>query len=101
VRCPTLVLSSARSAFGDDLGADAFTHDIVLDVEHIRRWASSVGRHVTSLAIEGAMHDVVLSRPDARARAYAAIDTWLRAWVERSDEQGDEGGQADDGDHRA
>jgi alpha-beta hydrolase superfamily lysophospholipase len=102
VRCPTLVLSSARSAFGDDLGEDAFTHDIVLDVQQIRRWASSVGRHVTSVAIDGAMHDVVLSRPEARARAYAALDTWLRAWVETlSDEQGDERGQADDGDHGA
>lgn len=108
VTCPTLVLSSTSSAFGDDLGDDAFTHDIVLDVQQIRRWASSVGRHVTSVAIDGAMHDVILSRPAARARAYDAIDTWLRAWVEQthpateaSDEQGDEGGQADEGDHRA
>jgi alpha-beta hydrolase superfamily lysophospholipase len=108
VACPTLVLSSASSAFGDDLGEDAFTHDIVLDVRQIRRWASSVGRHVTSVAVDGAMHDVILSRPAARARAYDAVDTWLRAWVERphpsaqaSDEQGDEGDQADDGDHRA
>ena len=44
----------------------ATTHDIVLDVEQIRRWASSVGRHVTSIAVDGAMHDVVLSRPEVR-----------------------------------
>jgi hypothetical protein len=24
----------------------------------------------------------VLSRPEVRAQAYAAIDTWMRAWVE-------------------
>ena len=56
----------------------------MLDVEQIRRWASSVGRHVTSIAIDGAMHDVVLSRPDVRATAYAALDRWLDAWVERA-----------------
>ena len=49
-----------------------------------RRWASSVGRHVTSVAIDGAMHDIVLSRPPVRDRAYAAIDTWLGAWVDSS-----------------
>jgi alpha-beta hydrolase superfamily lysophospholipase len=58
----------------------------VLDVEQIRRWASSVGTHVTSVAIEGAIHDVVLSRPGVRAQAYDALDTWLTAWVEESGE---------------
>jgi alpha-beta hydrolase superfamily lysophospholipase len=82
VACPTLVLSSARSAFGEQAEETAATHDIVLDVEQIRRWASSVGRHVTSVAIEGAIHDIVLSRPDVRARAYDTIATWLGAWVE-------------------
>jgi alpha-beta hydrolase superfamily lysophospholipase len=82
VACPTLVLSSARSAFGDQTEETAATHDIVLDVQQIRRWASSVGRHVTSVAIEGAIHDIVLSRPAVRARAYDTIATWLGAWVE-------------------
>lgn len=84
VECPTLVLSSARSYFGPELDDHARTHDIVLDVEQIRRWASSVGRHVTSVGVEGAIHDVVLSRPEVRARVYEQIDTWLRAWVETS-----------------
>ncbi|NYE38261.1 alpha-beta hydrolase superfamily lysophospholipase [Nocardioides cavernae] len=99
---PTLVLSSARSWFGAQTDETAATHDIVLDVQQIRHWASSVGRHVTSVAIEGAMHDVVLSRPGPRAQAYAAMSTWLDAWVPRpSGEQDDEGGDADHGDHRA
>ncbi len=79
---PILVLSSARSYFGEQTDETATTHDIVLDVEQIRRWASSVGRHVTSVAIDGAMHDVVLSRPAVREQVYAAIGTWLEAWVE-------------------
>jgi hypothetical protein len=34
------------------------------------------------VAIEGAVHDVVLSRPDVRAHAYDVLGTWLEAWVE-------------------
>ena len=73
------MLSSARSWFGEQTEETAATHDIVLDVEQIRRWASSVGRHVTSVAVEGAIHDVVLSRPEVRAQAYDVLDTWLGA----------------------
>ena len=104
VPCPSLVLSSARSFFADQISDDdSRSHDIVLDVEQIRRWASSLGRHVTSIAIDGAVHDVVLSRPDVRARAYDAIDTWLAAWVlpDRSHQQGHQGGETDRRDHRA
>ena len=53
-------------AFGEQTDETATTHDIVLDVQQIRRWASSVGRHVTSVAVEGAIHDIVLSRPEVR-----------------------------------
>ncbi|HEY0646053.1 MAG TPA: hypothetical protein VGD39_21750, partial [Nocardioides sp.] len=107
VACPTLVLSSARSWFGEQTDESATSHDIVLDVEQIRRWASSVGRHVTSIAVEGAIHDVVLSRPEVRATAYDVLGTWLDAWVPRpsapdgSDEQDDQGGEPDHGDHGA
>lgn len=101
VPCPSLVLSSARTTFAEELTEEAHSTDIVLDVEQIRRWASSLGRHVTSVAVEGALHDVTLSRPDVRARVYADIDIWLRAWVERSDEERDERGDAHDGDHGA
>ena len=84
---PTLVLSSARSWFGEQTEETAATHDIVLDVEQIRRWASSVGTHVTSVAVEGAIHDVVLSRPAVRAQAYDVLGTWLEAWVEKASER--------------
>ena len=105
VPCPTLVLSSARSYFTDRLDDHATSHDIVLDVEQIRRWASSVGRHVTSVAIDGAMHDVVLSRPGPRAEAYGAMQTWLDAWVHAPDPaaavaSGQEHHQGDDADGR-
>jgi alpha-beta hydrolase superfamily lysophospholipase len=79
---PTLVLSSARSTTPTELGEDVHTTDIVLDVEQIRRWSSSLGRHVTYIGIEGARHDVFLSREDPRTRAFAELARWLKAYVD-------------------
>jgi alpha-beta hydrolase superfamily lysophospholipase len=81
--CPVLVLSSDRSGHPQQMGEEVHSTDVVLDVEQIRRWSTAYGRHVTYLAIEGARHDVVLSRPEPRAAAYAAIQTWLTAWVDQ------------------
>lgn len=81
IRTPVLVLSSDRTTFTTVLDESARTTDIVLDVTQIRRWASSLGHNVTSVAIPGAVHDVVLSRPEARRRAYAEIQRWLSTYV--------------------
>ena len=83
VRCPVLVLSSDRTAWTRTMDERAHTSDIVLDVKQIRRWASSLGSHVTSVAVPGARHDVILSRPAARERAYEEIRLWLEAYVLR------------------
>jgi alpha-beta hydrolase superfamily lysophospholipase len=77
VGVPALVLSSARS------GQETMSTDIVLDVEQIRRWAPSLGRHVTIAQIDGAMHDVTLSRQPARDRVYDELARWLDAYVDR------------------
>jgi alpha-beta hydrolase superfamily lysophospholipase len=107
VPCPALVLSSLRGTQPTEMGEEVHSTDIVLDVEQIRRWASSLGRHVTSIAIDGALHDVVLSRREVRAVAYDAVDRWLDAWVERSpapgsaQQEGDQRGHADHDDEAA
>lgn len=82
IAAPTLVLSSGRTVFPKEMGEEVHTSDVVLDVQQIRRWASSLGSHVTSIGIEGARHDVVLSRPAIRARVYEEIGHWLSAYVE-------------------
>jgi alpha-beta hydrolase superfamily lysophospholipase len=83
VGAPVLVLSSARSGREKLLGDEAMSTDIVLDVEQIRRWAPSLGRHVTIAQVEGAMHDVTLSRQPARDRVFDELGRWLTAYVER------------------
>jgi alpha-beta hydrolase superfamily lysophospholipase len=80
--CPVLVLSSGRSTLPEEMGEEVHGTDIVLDVAQIRRWATALGPHVTYVAVEGARHDVVLSREAPRRAAYDAIGTWLSAWVD-------------------
>lgn len=82
VTAPVLVLSSAATTRPTEMNDDMHTHDVVLDVPHIRQWATSVGPHVTYVAVDGAMHDVVLSRPPVRERVYDEIDRWLLAYPE-------------------
>jgi alpha-beta hydrolase superfamily lysophospholipase len=79
---PALVLASARSASPLEMGEDVHTADIVLDVTQIERWAPALGRHVTYVGIEGARHDVFLSRQAAREHAFAELNRWLAAYVE-------------------
>ncbi|NPC96334.1 alpha/beta hydrolase [Nocardioides sp. zg-DK7169] len=81
VACPVLVLSSGASRWPTVMGEDVHGNDIVLDVAHIRRWATAIGTHVTYVAVPGARHDVVLSRPEPRERVYAELERWHTAYV--------------------
>ncbi len=81
VAAPVLVLSSDRSTVPTEMGDEVHSADIVLEVPQIRRWATALGAHVTYVAVPGARHDVVLSRPEARRRAYAELERWHRAYV--------------------
>ncbi|HEY1118391.1 MAG TPA: hypothetical protein VGE43_11845, partial [Acidimicrobiales bacterium] len=81
VPAPVLVLSSDRSTAPTEMCDDVFCTDIVLDVRQIRRWATAVGSHVTAVMVPGAVHDVVLSRPDARRAAYDELERWLSTYV--------------------
>jgi alpha-beta hydrolase superfamily lysophospholipase len=81
VPAPVLVLSSGATALPHEMGEEVHTHDIVLDVPQIRRWAPAVGAHVTYVAVPGARHDVVLSRPEPRAAVYEALGRWESAFA--------------------
>ena len=81
VGCPVLVLSSAGTRWPREMGEDAHGYDIVLEVPQIRRWATAIGSHVTYVAIDGARHDVVLSRKEPREKAYTEIERWHATYV--------------------
>jgi alpha-beta hydrolase superfamily lysophospholipase len=74
---PVLVLRSTRSHFSSVYSDLSDRADIVVDTTHIDRWAGSLGSQVTDAPIEDARHDVFLSVPESRERAYAAVGEWL------------------------
>lgn len=81
VPCPVLVLSAGASSTPTEMGEDVHSTDIVLEVPQIRRWATAIGPHVTYVAVDGARHDVVLSRAEPRARVYDEIERWCTAYL--------------------
>ena len=78
---PVLTLLSARSTIQPRWDAAMLTTDIVLVVDDIAERALKLGPEVTVARIDGALHDVFLSREPARAAAYAAITHWLRGYA--------------------
>ncbi len=79
---PTLVLTSSRSGHPREWDESCQTTDIVLDVRQIRKWAHKVAEHVTLVSLEGALHDVTLSRKEIREQAFEEITRWHDAYVE-------------------
>ncbi|MGN6253152.1 MAG: alpha/beta hydrolase [Marmoricola sp.] len=83
VPAPVLVLCSSRSGHPTSVDDPALrSTDVVLDVEQIRRRAPLLGRHVTTVLLEGAIHEVTLSPEPVRKRAYEEIDRFLGAYLE-------------------
>jgi alpha-beta hydrolase superfamily lysophospholipase len=81
VPCPVLVLTSGASGRSREYDETCSSTDIVLDVEQIRKWAHKLADHVTLVRVEGALHDVTLSRKDVRERVFDEIARWLDAYV--------------------
>jgi alpha-beta hydrolase superfamily lysophospholipase len=82
VRCPVLVLTSGATVYPREMGEEVHGHDIVLEVEQIRRWSSAVGRHVTLVSIDGAVHDVTLSREPVRKQVYLELERFMDGYVD-------------------
>jgi alpha-beta hydrolase superfamily lysophospholipase len=78
VGCPVLVLLSARSTMPMSWSDDMTSTDSVLVVDDIATTATRIGSLVTIARIDGALHDVLLSRSAPRALAYKRLDEWVR-----------------------
>ena len=81
VPAPVLVLTSALSGRPKEYDESCSRTDIVLDVELIRKWAHKLADHVTLVRVEGALHDVTLSREPVRRRAFDEITRWSDAYL--------------------
>jgi alpha-beta hydrolase superfamily lysophospholipase len=77
---PVCVLLSARSVPPTRWSDDLTAADSVLVVDDIARAALRLGPSVTVERIDGALHDVFLSRHEAREDAYRRLDRWVAGW---------------------
>ena len=85
IDAPVCVLLSARSALPTRWSDELTRVDSVLNVDEIARAALKLGASVTIERIDGAIHDVFLSRHAAREEAYARLDRWMLGFVGRHD----------------
>ncbi len=79
--CPVLVMASTRTDFTRKWHEGLRTVDTVLDVEQIARRAVRLGRLVTVLRVDQALHDVLLSALDVRTMALEEMSRWLTAYA--------------------
>ena len=77
VGVPSLLLRSRRTHFAKQYDELSDRADTVLDVRQIARWSGCLGNEVSVVPVADARHDVFLSLPDARAKAYEVLDGWL------------------------
>ena len=77
---PVLVLLSNRTKYARTWNEGLRAVDTVLDVNQIARRSIQLGRHVTVVRLEGAMHDVVLSAPPVREQAFLELGRWCAAY---------------------
>ncbi len=75
---PVLTLLSARSTLLPYWTDDMLSSDIVLLVEDIAVRALRLAPTVTVARVDGALHDIFLSRQPARDAAYRQLALWLR-----------------------
>jgi alpha-beta hydrolase superfamily lysophospholipase len=74
---PVLLLRSTGSSAGKrGKGVDVDT-DLILDVRSMERFADRVSHDVTDAPVEGARHDVLLSRPDVLDVVFDRLGRWL------------------------
>jgi alpha-beta hydrolase superfamily lysophospholipase len=77
IDAPVCVLLSERSAVPTRWSEELTRADTVLVVDDIARASLKLGDSVTVERIPGALHDIFLSRADARDVAYERLDRWV------------------------
>ncbi|MFD4960573.1 alpha/beta hydrolase [Microbacterium sp. NPDC058389] len=81
VACPAFVLLSTHYTTPISWKESMTSTDSVLWVDDIARAATLIGHGVTIARIEGAIHDVFLSRAQPRADAFTALRRWSDGYI--------------------
>ena len=77
IEVPVLVMHSSRSRSMSTFSEEAMSSDTVLNIEDIKRIGSRLGKQVTLLDIDNALHDVFLSPKEVREAAFNEMFAWL------------------------
>jgi alpha-beta hydrolase superfamily lysophospholipase len=81
IDCPILMVTSTRSDFRRRWSDELLGVDSVLDVSRLAAKAHRLGRHVTLVRLEGAIHDIVLSTRAVRERFADEVRRWESAYL--------------------
>lgn len=81
ITIPVLTLLSTKSIFAARWSENMREADTVIDVNLVARRAVGLGTDVTVIRIPEAIHDVFLSKPDARAHAFAETTHWITGYL--------------------
>jgi len=77
VTCPILLLHAAKSTKPAKYNDDMLTADAVLNIKHMKKYASKLGEKVKLVEIENGRHDLVLSEEGPRRRTYNQMRYFL------------------------
>ncbi len=77
VQCPILLMHSDKSIYGKTWSEAFHTGDAVLNVEHMKSYGPGLGKNVKMIEIKNGLHDLMLSRREAREKALAELFAWL------------------------
>lgn len=77
INVPVLVMHSSSYAEFSIFSEEAMCQDIVLNINNIKRVGAKLGKQVTLLEIENALHDIFLSPKIVREKACEQMFTWL------------------------
>lgn len=78
IKQPVLVLHSSLSATDVKDKQQIQTRDAILNVKDIEQIARNIKGDVETVAIEGGLHDLVLSQKPVREKVYNTIFDWLK-----------------------
>jgi len=74
---PLLVMYSNTSIYENHWSEKFKEGDAVLNVNHIRNYASKIEGNVTSFEIKNGMHDLILSKKPVRENVYKKMFEWI------------------------
>ncbi|WP_115461311.1 alpha/beta hydrolase [Winogradskyella aurantiaca] len=78
IQVPTLIMHSSGSLKMSKYSKEAMSHDIVLNIEDIKRVGKKLGEKVTMVQIDNAQHDIFLSPKPVRDIGFDKMFSWIR-----------------------